>query len=185
MHFLRSMIKSVTLTLALIFTLNSLAWAGDSIKIASSISQEREEELFEIAENNPAEVLSKMTDAELLQVAKELKLLIQDIQRDFSAPDVREGDRLGFKTHEWSKVSIPLAVALTAIGILSRTKAFKNSPDNPATYLVILILGLGVTAVFRAGNDNMVWMTAEEAQSIQERIMRLRKLSLIVDRQLK
>lgn len=179
--------KFVSFMLALVLSLNSFAVANaeSTLPVANTISKEREMELLKIADDNPAEVFAKMTDAELVQVAHDLKILIQDIQQDFSAPAERKGDKLGFITHEWSKISIPLAVALTAIGILSRTKAFKNAPDNPATYLVILLLGLGITAAISAGNDKMVWVSLQEAQMIQEKIMRLRKFSLIMDRQLK
>jgi hypothetical protein len=182
--------KTISLMLAFILSLNSIAWADPETvtvvtTIEDTISEEREAELFKIANDNPAEAFAQMTDAELIQVAHDLKVLIQDIQKDFSAPDAHKDGKLGFTIHEWSKVSIPLAVALTAIGILSRTKAFKNSPDNPATYLVILILGVGVAAAISAGNDKMVWVTPQEAQIIQEKIMRLRKFSMIIDRQLK
>ena len=179
--------KFISFMLAFVLSLNSFTFASAEgpLLVENTISKEREMELFKIAQDNPAEVFAKMTDAELIQVAHDLKILVQDIQKDFSAPAERKGDQLGFAIHEWSKISIPLAVALTAIGILSRTKAFKNAPDNPATYLVILVLGLGVTAAISAGNDKMVWVSLEEAQMIQEKIMRLRKFSLIIDRQLK
>ncbi|MNL26139.1 hypothetical protein D3C87_1476510 [compost metagenome] len=177
--------KIISLILALILSLNSVAWADPENLVQNTISEEREMELFEIAQDNPAEILAKMTDAELIQVAHELKLLVQDLQQDFSVPTERKGDKLGFTIHEWSKISISLAVVLTAFGIFSRTKTFKNAPDNPATYVVLIVVGLGVTAAIRAGNDKMVWMTPEEAQMIQEKIMRMRKFSQIIDRQLK
>lgn len=177
--------KIISLMLALILSLNSVAWADPESLVQNTISEEREMELFEIARDNPAEVFAKMTDAELIQVAHELKLLIQDLQQDFSVPAEHKDGKLGFTTHEWSKISIPLAVALTAFGIFSRTKAFKNAPDNPATYVVLIVLGMGVAAAIRAGNDKMVWVTQEEARVIQEKIMRLRKFSQIIDRQLK
>ena len=177
--------KFISLILALILSLNNLAWADSENLAQSTISEEREMELFAIAQDNPAEIFAKMTDAELLQVAHELNLLIQDLQQDFSAPDDHKDGKLGFTIHEWSKINIPLIVVLTAVGILSRTKTFKNAPDNPATYVVLFVLGMGVATAISAGNDKMVWLTPEEARVLQEKIMRLRKFSLIIERHLK
>lgn len=162
-------------------TLQSFAFAEE----AASISHKREEELIDLAGDDPQEAFAKMTDAELVQVSKDLKILIQDIQRDFAKPDIEKEGRLGYSIREWSEVSLPLAIALTAIGIVLRTKAYKNSPDNPAAFVAIAVLGFGVAAAVTAGNDNTVWLTHEEARIVKERIQRLRKFSLIIDRQLK
>lgn len=180
LHLLWAMKKSLCLTLALTLTLNSFAFAEEV-----SISDKREEELMELASDNPQEAFAKLTDAELIQVSHDLKILIQDIQRDFAKPDHEKEGRFGYSIREWSKVSIPLAIALTAVGIVLRTKAYKNSPDNPAAFVAIAVLGVGIAAAVNAGGDNTVWLTHEESRIVRERIMRLRKFSLIIDRQLK
>lgn len=177
--------KFISLMLALVLSLNSIAWADPEILVVNTISEEREMELFKIAKENPTEIFAKLSDAELIQVAHELNILIQDIQQDFSTPAATKDGKLGFAMHEWSKISIVLAVVLTAFGILSRTKTFKNAPDNPAAYAVILILGVGIAKAIKAGNDKMMWVTPDEARIIQEKTLRIRKLSDIIEGQLK
>jgi hypothetical protein len=177
--------KFINLMLALVLSLNNVAWADPEILVQNTISEEREMELFELAKSNPIGVFAKMTDVELIQVARELKILLQKLQQDFATPVELKDDKLGFPIHEWGEISIPLAIALTSFSVLTRTKSFKNAPDNPATYVVLVILGIGVAMAIKAGNDKMLWVTPDEARILQEKIFRLRKLSLIIDGQIK
>lgn len=173
--------KIISLMLALTLSFNSVVWAEPE----NRVSEARETELFDIAKDKPAEFLAKLTDAEMVQLTHELAQLVQDLQRDFSTSLEQKDGKYGFKLHEWGKVSVPLVIALTIFGILVRAKTFKNAPDNPATYLVILLVGVGVSVALNATNDNMVWLTPEEVQILQEKIMRLRKFSLNMERRLK
>jgi hypothetical protein len=173
--------KIISLMLALTLSFNSVVWAEPE----NRISDARETELFEIAKNQPAEFLAKLTDDELIQLTHELAHLVQDLQQDFSATSEQKDGKYGFKLHEWGKVSVPLIIALTVFGILVRAKTFKNPVDNPATYLVILLVGFGVSIALNATKDNMVWLTPEEVQILQEKIMRLRKFSLNMEQRFK
>jgi hypothetical protein len=67
--------KTISLMLAFILSLNSIAWADPETvtvvtTIEDTISEEREAELFKIANDNPAEAFAQMTDAEFKPLAR-------------------------------------------------------------------------------------------------------------------
>lgn len=172
--------KNLSLVLALILSLNS--FSGVASAEGTKLSEEREEELLKIARKNPKKALANLTDAELIQVSKDLRILIKNLETSFSAePMVDHDGRKGYTIRDWSDVSVPLMVLLTLGGIVMRSKAYKSSPDNPIAYVVILVLGAGLTKTLAETSKTVVWLTAEEEVLVQNRIKRLHELSAAMD----
>lgn len=174
--------KTLSLILALIFSLNSFSLVAHAEGTAL-LSEEREEELLKIARKNPKKALAKLTDQELIQVSKDLRVLVGNLEATFSSlPSIDEQGRKGYTLRDWSDISVPLMVLLTLGGIVMRSKAYKSSPDNPAAYVVILVLGAGIAKTLAETSKTVVWLTPDEELVVQSRIKVLHDLSMRLDR---
>ena len=174
--------KILSLVLALILSLNNFSVVAHAEGV-TLLSEEREEELLKLARRNPKKALAKLTNEELIQVSKDLRVLVASLEATFSSsPTIDEQGRKGYTLRDWSDISLPLMVLLTLGGIVMRSKAYKSSPDNPAAYVVILVLGAGIATTLAETSKTVVWLTPDEEIVVQSRIKVLHELSMRLDR---
>lgn len=172
--------KNLSLSMAFFIVLNTAAVSHAQ----ATVSEQRQQELIELADKNPRKALANLTDAELLQMNTELKQIIQGLQVDMAVAEAQDGEKLGYKIAAFGKVSMLGIVGLAALGLFKEAKV--KGPDNAtAAVIITAFFGLSVASIVVIGGHALVWLTPSQVAEVQDKIDAMVKLSTAIDKKLK
>lgn len=182
-----STFKKTTMALALIMGVQTAALPFAH----AEVSKEREQQILEMAEKNPKQLLASMTDEELRQAAIDMKATSDELIKQLA---IAQANRAHDEKVDLRFVEAGGAVAISTLVItavtLGRLTALEQilkqatfyRVSNPLTYLYMA--GMGVALTLEARGIGHALLRDDQVDELQERLHRVSEMAKHIDARL-